>query len=424
VLAVVALAVLAGLCVASPSEAKRSPAIDRVLTTLKQKTGAIHQFSLELGEDILDLVPEACGTARLSRFDPDKGAESQAFLDRAVKLAEEGLQRDFDPAFVSGGDYARLEKQIDALGETTSGVQRHEVKKAALYLEAARLHRKQEADYIRRTLAAQRGLDCEPQPLLNAFAGTAGSADTFEHKAIGSLNLAAKSPKTVIRKNRPLEFRISVTYTVTYAHSELANVGNCQVSGQETGSLTETASFPPITVLPNGRIKAVVGAAGTANIAGTWSASGYFYPGNDCGSGNPRQNYTCGGQIQKTSTTLAAPNMILAPRGSLANLHVDLPQTQEASIDSCPNGSDHDAYIPPPLDFPSLSDHAASFEVPLDGVALRQRLDPATIENGILHLGPALPPADCTSTQVYYASCSNQGSRVHVVVHVEPVSSD
>lgn len=421
-------AAAAGALVLSPATAvaKGDNAVLRqVRRTLESKTAAIQQFSQQHGADS-DLINDACGTARLGRLDPDEATETRALLDRAISLAEEGLKRDFEPAFTSDGDYARIEKQLDALAEKTSGARRHHLKKAAVELEAARLERKNEARYARRAMAAQKSLDCDPRSILNAMFAMAGGGKQHEQFALGDLYQAARSPTAVLRKSRPLEFKISVSYTVTYANSESATLGagdaSCQAKGTENGTMTQTATFPPITVLANGAIKRVALANGTGQITGTWSASGNFFPENDCGGTS--QAYACNGAIVRSPTSVPAPYLTLQPSGTLSDLNITLPGVGEDSMDGCPDGSDQSAYIPIGQGFGLLAAHAEQFHVPLDGLALRQRFDTATIEAGIAHLGPPLPPADCTGNQDYLTTCSNTGSHVHDVVHVQPLSTD
>ncbi len=419
-------AVLCGvaLTAAAPSAgARRSAAADKLLNELKAKTMEAQQFSNALNEDI-GLMDKACGS--VSRFDTDQASETRAYLNRAVDLAEDGLKRDFDPMFATGGDYQHLEKQLESLANTTSGLQRHYIKQAALYIEDARLHRKTQADYIRRVGVSEKKADCAPFDLEQGVIDVSEYAEAREKDAFGSLNLAAKSPTTTVRKNRPLEFKISVTYTVTYATSETLPLGDsdapCQTQGTETGMMTQTATFPPITVLGNGKIKAIPEATGTGQITGTWSASGNFFPGNDCSAGS--QTYACGGAIVRTSTSAATPTMTLQPSGALADLNITLPTVGEDSFDGCPDGSDQSAYIPIGQGFGALAAHGEQFHVPLDGLALRQHFDTSTIEDGIDHLGPSLPPADCIGDQDYLSACSNIGSRVHDVVNVQSLSSD
>jgi hypothetical protein len=423
-LAVAMLAALAAAPAASAASADKA-ALRNVVGTLEAKTAYIQQFSLELSED-LELTEAACGKARLGRLDPDEAAETHALLNRAITLAEDGLKRDFEPAFASDGDYAHIEKQLDALADRTSGLRRHNLRKAAIYLESARLERNRQAHYIHGALNAQKGLDCHPRDLLNAIDTMVGGAKKDEQFTLGTLYTAVRSPTTVIRKSRPLQFKISVTYTVSYANAETLPLGGsdarCQTNGTEIGTMTQTATFPPITVLPSGQLKAVIEANGTGQITGTWSASGNFFPGNDCGAGS--QTYACGGAIVRAPTSVSVPYIALHPSGTLADLNVTLPTVGEDTMDGCPDGSDQSAYIPIGQGFGALAAHGEEFHLPLDGLALRQRFDTATIEQGIEHLGPTLPPANCIGDQDYLSACSNGGSRVHDVVKVEPVSSD
>lgn len=419
--AILCTAVLAATITAG-ADAKGGPnsQASKVLASVEKATNFIHVYSHELGEDE-KLVEGACADARLSRQDQDF-PDKLAYLKRAANLVEDGLGRDFEPAVKSGGDYLRLEHQIDSLAATTSGLRRHRLLQSSLVLEKARMERSHEVSEVHKYLDGALTLDCENAHQNGAFASQRFS-EADEKDAIDDLRFALRTKAGGLRSSRPLQFRISVTYTVTYIHSELDNNGPCQVQGSENGSLTETAVFPPITVLPSGQIKQVLQANGDLTMNGTWTASGYFYPENDC-SVSP-MNYSCGGPLQQSSETIPAPSMAIAPEGDLAGLAVQLPQVQEASTDSCPDQGVWDAAIPPQLAFPSVSNYGAEFAVPLDGIALRQRFDPATIEDGILHLGPALPPNDCASIDTsLYVTCSNAGSTVKDVVTVEPLATD
>jgi hypothetical protein len=113
--------------------------------------------------------------------------------------------------------------------------------------------------------------------------------------------------------------------------------------------------------------------------------------------------------------------MAIVPMGTLADLAVALPQVHEGgAADSCPDQDSLATGLPLPLTLNDLANHAREFRVPLDGLGLRHLVHTATIETGIEHTGPALPPLDCSSA--FVVTCSTAGSRVHDLVRVEPLS--
>jgi hypothetical protein len=407
---------------AATASGARSAEPAQLAAQIDRETSAIRIYSHELGED-LKLVSQACGDARLSRRDPDAD-EKNAFLARTIKLVEKGLSHDFDPVVAAGGEYTRLERQLDAAAATTRGVRAHRLERASLLLERARQARLEEAKAVRGVLAANAGFDCDNSGLQQHEFNYQGSAEAIEAEVVSTVRFAGKGSTTTPRKTRPLHYRISVTYTVTYSEKQTLGVddtgaGFCSDSGQEHASLTETATFPPITVLPNGRFEQAPLRSAPAKIDGSWTASGTYHQENQCD--DAAHSFTCGGKIERESGSSGTAGLLVAPRGTLASVGVALPETHEGSAGSCPDPSDVSAGVPAPLEFTALAQHAASFHFPLDGIALRERLDPLTIESGIVHDGDPLPPLDCH--QEFVPTCTTAGSTVHDLVRIEPVES-
>jgi hypothetical protein len=99
-------------------------------------------------------------------------------------------------------------------------------------------------------------------------------------------------------------------------------------------------------------------------------------------------------------------------------------QITEADKQSCPFASDVNTEVPTPFAISELAAHPEDFAFPADGLALRRNLDATIIEDGIVHLGPPLPPIDCVGDGPFLTACSNAGSHVHVVVTIKPLDSD
>jgi hypothetical protein len=100
--------------------------------------------------------------------------------------------------------------------------------------------------------------------------------------------------------------------------------------------------------------------------------------------------------------------------------HVQLPDVSEDN-QSCPDGSDALTFIGvPTTEITALAQHAEDFDFAFDGVALRERFQPLTIED-VVHDGPALPAIACTAVETLAATCSTAGSRVHDTVQIQAI---
>lgn len=378
-----------------------------------------------VGEDVdrgnTSLLPLACDDARLTRSDPDKHPGALADLARAAKLLNETVTRDFEPA-VNGShsDYATFSAQLESLAEQTSGARHAALIHAALAIGQARSYRVREIGYVRRTIAQLAGgLECENFDLAQASLTEQQAAEHSEADAISSVSFAGRSKPSQIGSTKPAQFKLTVTLTAKIAGSRtLGGDGSCGETGGEQGTAVETASFDPITVLPSGVIKAQTSQT-DADLTGSWSASGTYYPENQCDQPTP---FSCGGAFEFSDDDTAS--MSIDGDGAVVELQVLLPEVDEDGADSCPNPSDVADPILVPFSAQAIAQWEDDFQVPLDGLALRQHYDAFTIDSGIEPLGDPIPPADCTSTEADTngGPCSNDGSGDSAVVTVTPVT--
>ena len=283
--------------------------------------------------------------------------------------------------------------------------------------------RNSEVALYRREIAAMRppAYDCETQDLANGSFGDQRLAEKSEKEVIDSLEFALKQRPTHIRAATPLSFRLKATLTVTEATKmALAPPGYCGETGAANGIASETVDFPPFVVTPTGAVQPGILTA-TPTVGGTWNASGSYAPEGQCPNVT---SFACNGgfapSLQGPPTATLA---IVDQKSALARAEVQLPEIGETGEESCPDGTQHQAYIPLPLIIHQLAANADSIAVPLDGTALRGRFEPLTVADGegVEHLGPDLPPEDCTSLISPSTSCSTQGSGVRVVITVVPV---
>jgi hypothetical protein len=397
-----------------------------VLAQLRTVTSNIDSLSHVASSDFNTdsaVIPIDCGEVRLTRMDsPDKHAEAQAVLARAVRLARETLTRDFQPAVQGpGSDYARLADRIEALSRATSGPRRALLVHAVIELDRARHERLEELQSMQALLTQLAGGDdCTTSAKGNKAFAFQGAAETSEKEAIDSLAHAGNFATSKLNANRPMQFAVTAQLTTTVSHNEqLTTDGQCGEKGGEAGTATESAQLGRITVNGRGQIFAAQLTA-PATVTGSWTDSGVYYQEGQC---QFPTTYTCNGGFAPLSTGSSSATMEIAHVPGLeASMFVELPEIAETGTDGCPLGDDVMDYVVEPAFVHDLAVHADTFGVPIDGMALRQRFDTTTIETGIEHEGPPLPAADCNDGSGMLASCSNAGSSVHVVVTIKPVA--
>jgi hypothetical protein len=421
---VVALVVFAAIFMPALALAA-PPSPKQLVSRLKAVTSEVRVESHLTGDDLKTQLAPDCGDARLKRFEPDAKAEADALFAEAAKLVEESIAHDFEPAFKGNrSDYAMLVGQIQAAATSTAaGVKHHALVQAALKLRRAQVVRNQEVSHIRREIAAMRppSYGCEDFDLQQAAFGDQRLAEATEEDALKTLQFALKQKATHIRAAEPLSFKVQATLTVTEMTSMVLGTPQfCGETGMAGGTATETADFPPFVVSPTGAVQPTESSS-PASVAGSWSASGSYAPENQCAN---LTSFACSGGIAPIlSGTPYSSLAITAEKSALARVQVDLPEIQESGEESCPDGTQQQAYIPLPLIAHQLAAHADSFAFAVDGTALRGRFEPLTVENGIEHLGPALPAIDCTQAFPPSTACSTQGSHIHVIVKIEPVET-
>jgi hypothetical protein len=290
-----------------------------------------------------------------------------------------------------------------------------------LILERAREERLHELRIMRLVLTQlSGGADCSPEALTQTAYAFQSSADDDEEDAVNSVAHAGNFAPGKLKANRPLQFEVTAQLTTTVSHDEqLTTDGECGETGGESGTAIESAQLGRITVNAKGQILAAQLTAPTT-VTGSWTDSGVYYPEGQC---QLPTTYTCTGGFAPLPTGGSTATMEVAHvQGLAASMFVELPEIAETGTESCPLGDDVMDYVVPPAFVHDVAVHADTFGVPLDGMALRQRFDATTIEDGIEHEGLPLPPADCNDGSGMLASCSNAGSRVHVVVTVKPVA--
>jgi hypothetical protein len=421
---VVALALFATICVPQSALASR-PSPKQLISRVKAVTREVRVESHLTGDDVAKQLALNCDDARLKRHEPEAKAEADALFAEAAKLVEESIGHDFAPAFKGAhSDYAVLAGQIQAeAASTAAGVKHHALVQAALKLRRAQVSRNQEVSYVRKEIAAMRpaAYGCEVFDLQQAAFGEQRLAEATEEDVLKTLQFALKQKATRIHAIRPLSFKVHVTLTVTETTTMLLGTPQfCGETGAAGGTATETADFPAFVVTPTGAVRPTESTA-TASVSGSWTASGTYAPENQC---EHLTSFACNGGYAPTLAGSPFSSLaITAEKSSLARAQVDLPEIQESGEESCPDGGQQQAFIPLPLIAHQLAAHADSFAFAVDGSALRGRFEPLTVENGIEHLGPPLPGSDCTQTFPPSTACGTQGSRLHVVVRIEPVET-
>lgn len=412
------------VCASSQALAARPPA-RKLVSRVRDVTAEVQVESHLTADDVTEQLAHDCRDALLKRHDADAKAEADALFAHAAKLVEESVSRDFEPAFKGAhSDYAVLADQIEAEAAATApGVAHHALVQAALKLRQAQVVRNQEVSYLRREIAAMRPseYDCGDFNLQQAAFGAQREGEAIEADVLHTLEFALKQKPSRLRSVAPLSFRLHATLTVTeQATVALAPPEFCGETGTVGGTATESAEFPAFVVTPSGAVRPVQSTA-AASLGGSWTASGSYAPENQC---DHLTSFACNGGYQ--SILAGAPQAslgIVDEKSSLARAQVDLPEITESGEESCPDGGEVSAYIPLPLNAHALALHADSFAFAIDGSALRGRFEPLTVEDGIEHLGPPLPPADCSGEFPPATGCSAAGSRLHVVVTIEPVEA-
>jgi hypothetical protein len=413
--------------VLSPNPAAAAkPAGKQLVSHLRAVTQEVRVESHLTADDVKTQLRLDCGDAALKRFEPEPKAEADALLADASKLVEESIARDWQPAFKgNGSDYAVLARQIRALGESTApGVKHHELLSASTKLRHAQVVRNEEVGYDLREIAAMRPqkYDCEDGGLEQAAFALQGHAEFVEKDVLDTLQFALRQKGTAIHAARPETFKMHATLTVTEATKMVmpTEPGFCGETGTTAGTATESADFPPFTVSPTGAVDPI-STSPLATVGGSWSLSGSYAGEGQC---QALTTFACNGGF---APILEGPPYsslaITAEDSAAARAQVGFPQIQESGLESCPGsaGSSLQAYVPLPFIAHELAAHADVFAFAIDGSALRGRFEPLTVEEGIEHLGPALPSIDCHPTFSLSATCSSAGSHIHVVIKIEPV---
>jgi hypothetical protein len=320
-------------------------------------------------------------------------------------------------------DYGEIAREIAAAAAASApGARHHALVEASLKLRQAQVTRNEEISHVRKEVAPMQPdrYDCANFDLQQAAFGDQREAEAEEKDALQTLEYALRQKPSVLKATRPTAYKLHVELTVTdKATMSLAPPQFCGETGTAGGTATESVDFPAFAVNYQGVVTPDTTTA-TTTIGGNWTASGSYAPENQC---DHLTRFACtGGYEPALEGPPTATLAILAEKSSVARAEVDLPEISESGLESCPDGSAFSAYIPLPLGVHALAVHADTFDFPIDGEALRGRFEPLKIEDEeIEHLGPDLPPVDCTEEFSPSTGCTGAGSGVKVEARIEPV---
>jgi hypothetical protein len=418
-LILLAAAVLAGAG-GSPAGGA-APSGSQVYSHMKAVIDEETQATHLVGGSIEDTLKAACLEV-VNHPDADEASEARRLLADAGRDLNETIDKDVRPAVNgSGSDYAAIARQLEALAHASTGLRHQELLEASLKLRLARLARLDAIGYYRRAITARLApkLACLEQDIVQAGFVRAQNAEQREQDALGAARVALKAKPTHIRGPQPQRYRIVVTLTAIVAESMTMPTDTaCGEPFNEQGTLTETATFGPVTVSPKGTVATQLALTAEPTYSGTWTAGGTYYSEEQCDHPTP---FSCGGGFHAAVDVQHTAELDVAGgKGGLTLGQVHLPDVGEDD-QSCPDGGDAMTFIGVPTgEINALARHAQDLDFTFDGVALRQHFQPLTIED-VVHQGPALPAIDCTDVETLAATCTTAGSRVHDTVRIEPI---